>query len=87
MPPDGSGNAIIISRIARETQRPYDEVKRIYDVEFARLKIGAKIPHFLTLLATRRTIESLAHSRATHTLPHLTVTATVSATVTATVSH
>ena len=45
----------IIEAIATETQRPFDEVKRVYDGEFERLKSGALVFDYLVLFAARRT--------------------------------
>lgn len=45
----------IIEMIATETHRPFDEVKRVYDDEYARLKSDARIFDYLALFATRHT--------------------------------
>lgn len=45
----------IIEVIASETNRPFDEVKRVYDDEFARLKSDAQVFDYLVLFAARRT--------------------------------
>ena len=49
----------MIEMIATETKKPIDEVKRIYDREFARLKSGAQLTDYLVLFATRRTRDLL----------------------------
>ena len=53
-------SANIIETIASETHRSVDEVKRVYDDEYARLKSDAHISNYLVLLATRRTRAVLA---------------------------
>ncbi len=50
----------IIDMIATETRRPFDEVKCVYDVEFARLKSNAQVFDYLVLFATRRTRAALS---------------------------
>lgn len=50
----------IIAMIATETHRSFDEVKRVYDDEYARLKSDALIFDYLALFATRRTRDILA---------------------------
>lgn len=45
----------IIEMIAIETHRPFDEVKRVYDDEYTRLKSDARIFDYLALFATRHT--------------------------------
>jgi hypothetical protein len=53
-------NTLIIESIASETHRPIEEVKRVYDDQFARLKSGARITDYLVLFAARRTRAALA---------------------------
>ena len=53
-------NADIIERIAAETHRPIDEVKRVYDDEYARLRSDARIFDYVALFATRNTRAVLA---------------------------
>lgn len=52
----------VIKMIASETHRPLDEVKRVYDDQFTRLKSGARITDYLVLFATRRTYDVLGRS-------------------------
>jgi len=52
-----------IEALARETSRPVDEVKGIYEGEFARLRKGARIHDYLVLFASRRTRDLLANGR------------------------
>ena len=52
-----------IEALARETSRSVDEVKGIYEDEFARLRDGARIHDYLVLFASRRTREVLVHGR------------------------
>jgi len=56
-----SRNAIEI--LARETSHSFDEVKDIWEDEFARLRDGARIHDYLILFASRRTRDRLAHGR------------------------
>jgi hypothetical protein len=52
----------VIKMIASETHRPLEEVKRVYDDQFMRLKAGARITDYLVLFATRRTYDALART-------------------------
>jgi hypothetical protein len=52
-----------IEALARETSRPVDEVKGIYEDEFARSRKGSRIHDYLVLFASRRTRDVLAHGR------------------------
>ena len=52
-----------IEALARETSRPVEEVRQIYEGEFARLRDGARITDFLILFASRRTRDALAQRR------------------------
>ena len=54
-------NTGIIDMIAAETHRSFDEVKRVYDDEYARLKSDALLFDYLSLFATRRTRAILAN--------------------------
>ena len=51
----------IIEMIASETHRPFDEVKRVYEGEFARLKSDAQVFDYLVVFAVRRTRAALGH--------------------------
>ena len=55
-----AGNTSVIEAIASATQRPFDEVKRVYEDEFARLRSSARITDYLVVLASRRTRATLA---------------------------
>jgi hypothetical protein len=46
---------LAIESIANEMQRSIDEVRGVYDYEFARLQSGARIADYLVLIASRRT--------------------------------
>jgi hypothetical protein len=52
-----------IETLAEETSRPFDEVKAIFEGEFARLRDGARITDYLILFASRRTRDALAQRR------------------------
>jgi hypothetical protein len=52
-----------IELLARETQRPVDEVRDVYESEFARLKQDAKINDYLVLFASRRARDVLERRR------------------------
>jgi hypothetical protein len=45
----------VINMIATETQRSFEEVKRVYDEEFSRLESSARVTDYLVVFATRRT--------------------------------
>ena len=53
----------VIAALARETSRPVDEVREVYEVEFSRLRDGARITDYLVLFASRRTRDALAQRR------------------------
>lgn len=48
-----------IELLAKETKRPIAMVKMLYDAEFSRLKMAAKVPDYVALLASRHTREML----------------------------
>ena len=50
-----------IEALARETAHSIDEVRDIYEGEFARLRDGARIHDYLVLFASRRTRDRLVH--------------------------
>jgi hypothetical protein len=52
-----------IEALARETSQPIDEVKQIYEGEFARLRADARITDYLILFASRRTRDALTQRR------------------------
>jgi len=52
-----------IEALARETAHSIDEVRDIYEGEFARLRDGARIHDYLVLFASRRTRDRLVHGR------------------------
>jgi Protein of unknown function (DUF3562) len=52
-----------IEALARETSRPVEEVKGIYEDQFARLREGARIHDYLILFASRHTRDVLMHGR------------------------
>ena len=43
-----------IEKLARKIRRPISRVKTVYEDEYARLKINAKVTDFLGLIASRR---------------------------------
>ncbi len=55
-----SSSAFVIEAIAGETQRSFEEVKGVYETEYARLKAGARITDYLVLIASRRTRAALS---------------------------
>ena len=48
-----------IDQLAQETRRPMEEVKKIYGDVLARLRSGAQIQSFLTLLTSKNVREIL----------------------------
>jgi len=54
---DSSG---AIEELAQATNRPFAEVKEVYEAELARLKVDARIGDYLHLFASRRTLERLS---------------------------
>jgi hypothetical protein len=57
-----TSNADLIEDLAQQTQRPIAEVRRIYEMELARLKLDARVADYLTLFASRRAREILSRS-------------------------
>lgn len=53
-------NLDAIKNLSRETSRPFDEVKKIFEGEYARLRDGARVTDYLLLFASRRTRDALA---------------------------
>ncbi len=51
-----------IQELAEETKRPFAEVKKVYEIELARLKGDARIMDYVPLFASRRTRAKLSHS-------------------------
>jgi hypothetical protein len=51
-----------IEDLAKETNRPFAEVKEVYEVEFARLKVDARVLDYVALFASRRTRARLSQS-------------------------
>lgn len=58
---DEEVNRSTIETLAREMSRPIDEVREVYESEFARLRAGARITDYLVLFASRRTRDALVH--------------------------
>jgi Protein of unknown function (DUF3562) len=54
--------AHVIELLAGQTHRPADEVKRVFDHEFARLKSDAQVLDFLEVLAARSARDVLARA-------------------------
>jgi hypothetical protein len=50
----------VIQDLARQTQRPVDEVRTVYEQQLALLEADAKVKTYLTILATRRARELLS---------------------------
>jgi hypothetical protein len=51
-----------IQALAQETNRPFGEVKEVYEDELARLKSDARITDYLVLFASRRTRDRLSRT-------------------------
>ena len=51
-----------IEDLAQKTNRPFAEVKVIYEFEFARLKIDARVTDYVDLFASRRTRARLSQT-------------------------
>jgi len=56
-------NQDVIRELAQQTRRPLDEVKMVYERNLASLDAGAKVKTYLTILARRRTLETLKKAR------------------------
>jgi Protein of unknown function (DUF3562) len=54
-PDEQASNLGAIEELAQETKRPFSEVKEVYEVELARLKVDARIMDYVPLFASRRT--------------------------------
>jgi hypothetical protein len=52
-----------IERLARKIGRPVSRVKAVYEDEYARLKIGAKVTDFIGVFASRRARAALLRTR------------------------
>ena len=50
-----------IEELAQATNRPFAEVKEVYEAELARLKVDARIADYLHLFASRRTLERFSN--------------------------
>ena len=48
-----------IEKLARNLNRPIGAVKIVYEEEYARLKLDAKVPGFIGVFASRRTRDVL----------------------------
>ena len=48
-----------IEKLARKVNRPIARVKAVYEAEYARLKLGAKVTDFLGVFASRRAHDAL----------------------------
>jgi len=48
-----------VSALARQTHKPFDEVRRVYESEFSRLERDARVTTFLQVLAARHAREIL----------------------------
>ena len=53
----------VIEALARETSRPFDEVKEVYEGEVSRLRDGVRITDYLILFASRRARDTLTQRR------------------------
>ena len=60
--PRRTSNADPIEDLAQRTNRPVAEVRQIYEMELARLKVDARVTDYLTLFASRRAREILLRS-------------------------
>ncbi len=50
----------VIHELARNTHRPVEEVKKVYEQQMAALEADAKVMTFVAVFAKRRTREELA---------------------------
>lgn len=48
-----------VSALVRQTHKPFDEVRRVYESELSRLERDARVTTFLQVLATRHAREIL----------------------------
>ena len=55
-------NLAVIAALAQETRRPVDEVRQVYESEFARFKTNARITDYVPLFASRSTKARLAEA-------------------------
>jgi len=53
-----------IEKLARKVDRPIARVKAVYEDEYARLRIGAKVTDFLGVFASRRARDVLLRTSA-----------------------
>ena len=53
-----------IEKLAKKINRPIARVKAVYEDEYARLKIGAKVTDFLGVFASRRARDVLLRTSA-----------------------
>jgi len=60
--PRETSTADPIEDLAQQTNRPIAEVRQVYEMELARLKIDARVADYLTLFASRRAREILSRS-------------------------
>jgi hypothetical protein len=49
-----------IEELAQKTNRPFAEVKEVYEFEFGQLKTDARVTDYLVLFASRRTRDRLS---------------------------
>jgi hypothetical protein len=53
----------VVEMLVRESNAPFAEVARLYELERAKLEIGAHIKHFLPIFAIRNVREILGRRR------------------------
>ena len=61
---DEALNQRAIEKLARKVNRPIARVKAVYEDEYARLKISAKVTDFLGVFASRRARDVLLRTSA-----------------------
>ena len=61
---DEALNQRAIEKLARKVNRPIARVKAVYEDEYARLKISAKVTDFLGVFASRRARDALLRTPA-----------------------